>query len=72
MAAVVVAVRVREHDVANRRARHAQRLEDLGRVEGRVDEMIKVSGNRLSPSEVEELAHECGWIDDAVACTKIS
>lgn len=35
--------------------------------DGRVDEMIKVSGNRLSPTEVEELAHECGWIDDAVA-----
>jgi acyl-CoA ligase (AMP-forming) (exosortase A-associated) len=34
---------------------------------GRTDEMIKTSGYRVSPTEVEEVAYETGLIRDAVA-----
>jgi acyl-CoA ligase (AMP-forming) (exosortase A-associated) len=34
---------------------------------GRKDEMIKTSGYRVSPSEVEEAAYDSGWVRDAVA-----
>jgi acyl-coenzyme A synthetase/AMP-(fatty) acid ligase len=34
---------------------------------GRNDEMIKTSGYRVSPTEVEEVAHASGLIRDAVA-----
>ncbi|MDQ3000593.1 MAG: acyl-CoA ligase (AMP-forming), exosortase A system-associated [Fibrobacterota bacterium] len=34
---------------------------------GRKDEMIKVSGNRISPTEVEELLHTSGLARDAMA-----
>jgi acyl-CoA ligase (AMP-forming) (exosortase A-associated) len=34
---------------------------------GRNDEMIKTSGYRVSPSEIEEVAHETGLVRDAVA-----
>jgi acyl-CoA ligase (AMP-forming) (exosortase A-associated) len=34
---------------------------------GRRDEMIKTSGYRVSPSEVEEVAYEAGSVKDAVA-----
>lgn len=33
---------------------------------GRKDEMIKCAGNRISPTEVEEMLHEAGLIADAV------
>ena len=35
--------------------------------EARGDELIKCSGHRLSPTEVEEAAHESGLVTDAVA-----
>ena len=34
---------------------------------GRSDDMIKVSGYRVSPAEVEEVVHESGLVDEAVA-----
>jgi len=34
---------------------------------GRMDEMIKTSGYRVSPTEVEEVAYETGMVRDAVA-----
>jgi acyl-CoA synthetase (AMP-forming)/AMP-acid ligase II len=34
---------------------------------GRRDDMIKTSGYRVSPTEVEELAFESGLVDEAVA-----
>jgi acyl-CoA synthetase (AMP-forming)/AMP-acid ligase II len=34
---------------------------------GRMDEMIKTSGYRVSPTEVEEVAYETGLVRDAVA-----
>jgi acyl-CoA synthetase (AMP-forming)/AMP-acid ligase II len=34
---------------------------------GRTDEMIKTSGYRVSPTEVEEVAYETGMVRDAVA-----
>jgi acyl-CoA ligase (AMP-forming) (exosortase A-associated) len=34
---------------------------------GRADEMIKTSGYRVSPSEIEELVYETGLVRDAVA-----
>ncbi len=34
---------------------------------GRTDEMIKCAGNRISPTEVEEILYECDGIDGAVA-----
>jgi acyl-CoA ligase (AMP-forming) (exosortase A-associated) len=34
---------------------------------GRKDEMIKSSGNRISPTEVEELLHASGLVQDAMA-----
>jgi acyl-CoA synthetase (AMP-forming)/AMP-acid ligase II len=34
---------------------------------GRQDDMIKVSGYRVSPTEVEETAHACGLVEEAVA-----
>jgi acyl-CoA synthetase (AMP-forming)/AMP-acid ligase II len=34
---------------------------------GRRDEMIKTSGYRVSPTEVEEVAYESGLVNDAVA-----
>lgn len=34
---------------------------------GRDDEMIKSSGYRISPSEIEEAAYDCGLVRDAVA-----
>ena len=34
---------------------------------GRRDEMIKTSGYRVSPTEVEEVAYDTGLVDDAVA-----
>ncbi len=39
----------------------------LLRFVGREDEMIKVSGNRVSPTEIEELAIESGVVAEAVA-----
>ncbi len=39
----------------------------LLRFVGRVDEMIKTAGNRVSPSEIEEVALASGWTNDAVA-----
>jgi acyl-CoA synthetase (AMP-forming)/AMP-acid ligase II len=35
---------------------------------GRRDEMIKTSGYRVSPTEIEEVAHATGLVRDAVAC----
>jgi acyl-CoA synthetase (AMP-forming)/AMP-acid ligase II len=34
---------------------------------GRKDEMIKTSGYRVSPSEIEEVAYDTGLVRDAVA-----
>jgi acyl-CoA ligase (AMP-forming) (exosortase A-associated) len=34
---------------------------------GRVDEMIKTSGYRVSPTEIEEVAYATGLVDEAVA-----
>ena len=34
---------------------------------GRRDEMIKTSGYRVSPAEIEEVAHATGLVGDAVA-----
>ena len=34
---------------------------------GRLDEMIKTSGYRVSPTEVEEIAYASGMVGDAVA-----
>ena len=34
---------------------------------GRTDEMIKTSGYRVSPTEIEEAAYETGLVRDAVA-----
>jgi acyl-CoA synthetase (AMP-forming)/AMP-acid ligase II len=34
---------------------------------GRRDEMIKTSGFRVSPTEIEEVAHDTGLVRDAVA-----
>ena len=34
---------------------------------GRSDDMIKTSGYRVSPAEVEEVVHESGLVDEAVA-----
>jgi acyl-CoA ligase (AMP-forming) (exosortase A-associated) len=34
---------------------------------GRADEMIKTSGYRVSPTEIEEVVHETGLVRDAVA-----
>ena len=34
---------------------------------GRSDDMIKVSGYRVSPAEVEEVVHESGLVEEAVA-----
>lgn len=34
---------------------------------GRKDEMIKTSGYRVSPSEIEEVAYDTGLVHDAVA-----
>ena len=34
---------------------------------GRVDDMIKTSGYRVSPTEVEEVAYDSGLVRDAVA-----
>ncbi len=34
---------------------------------GRDDDMIKVSGYRISPAEIEEVAHASGLVDEAVA-----
>lgn len=39
----------------------------LLRIRGRDDAMIKVSGNRLSPQEIEELALDSGAVRDAAA-----
>ena len=47
---------------------HAVRGEDgLIRFRGRADAMIKTSGNRVSPTEVEEAAHASGAIAQSVA-----
>ena len=35
---------------------------------GRDDEMIKASGNRISPTEIEEAAEATGLVSEAVAC----
>ncbi len=42
-------------------------LDGLLRFRGRDDAMIKVSGNRLSPTEIEELALASGAVSDAAA-----
>ena len=34
---------------------------------GRQDEMIKTSGYRVSPTEIEEVILQCGWVAEAVA-----
>ena len=34
---------------------------------GRKDEMIKTSGYRVSPTEIEEVAYDTGLVRDAVA-----
>ena len=34
---------------------------------GRTDEMIKTSGYRVSPTEIEEVAYDTGLVRDAVA-----
>jgi acyl-CoA synthetase (AMP-forming)/AMP-acid ligase II len=34
---------------------------------GRWDEMIKCAGNRISPTEVEEVIYQCSGVADAVA-----
>ncbi len=34
---------------------------------GRADEMIKTSGNRVSPTEIEEAAHATGAVTEAAA-----
>jgi acyl-CoA ligase (AMP-forming) (exosortase A-associated) len=41
--------------------------DDLLRFVGRDDEMIKVSGNRISPTEIEEAAIASGAVSEAVA-----
>jgi acyl-coenzyme A synthetase/AMP-(fatty) acid ligase len=33
---------------------------------GRTDEMVKTSGYRVSPTEVEEVLYQSGWVTEAV------
>ena len=47
--------------------RFVKGTDSLLRFRGRVDAMIKVSGNRLSPNEVEELALASGAVSEAAA-----
>jgi acyl-CoA ligase (AMP-forming) (exosortase A-associated) len=42
-------------------------VDGLLRIHGRDDSMLKVSGNRLSPTEVEEIALASGLVSDAAA-----